>query len=142
MHSLRVISAAGRERGACECCRAGVELSQERKHLEDFSIYQSELTSVFGELFKTLFNDTISINFTASEDRDSAIEELVFVRSRTEMALLRFAKQNGRTDYKKTRENADIVQMITFPGERKAMGFVQRLPTDDTSFTSRARQRS
>lgn len=67
---------------------SGVKPSQERKHVEDFSIDQSELTNVLGEPLKTLFNDTIAINSTAFEDKDPATEELVFVGSKTETALL------------------------------------------------------
>ncbi|THG98741.1 hypothetical protein EW026_g3507 [Hermanssonia centrifuga] len=106
---------------------AGVKPSVERKHYEDFSIDQTELNSVVSEPLRDLFNAAITINSTAFEDRSEA-GELVFVGSKTETALLNFAKQNGWADYKATREAANVVQMLPFSSERKAMGVVVRLP--------------
>ncbi|KAI0342676.1 calcium-translocating P-type ATPase [Trametopsis cervina] len=99
-----------------------------RRHAEDFSIDQSELNGVLTEPLRKLFNAAIAINSTAFEDHDPESGELVFVGSKTETALLKFAKQNGWNDWKQTRESADIVQMIPFSSDRKAMGVVVRLP--------------
>ncbi|TFY54084.1 hypothetical protein EVJ58_g9067, partial [Rhodofomes roseus] len=76
---------------------------------------------------RELFNETIAIHPTAFEDTDPDTNELVFIGSKTEMALLKFAKELGWADYKKTREAADIVQMVPFSSSRKAMGAVVKL---------------
>ena len=74
-----------------------------------------------------LFNASIAINSTAFEDADPETGEVVFVGSKTEAALLKFAKELGWVDYKKTRDAASVVQMIPFSSERKAMGVVVKL---------------
>ncbi|KEP46359.1 calcium-transporting ATPase, partial [Rhizoctonia solani 123E] len=51
------------------------------------------------------------------------------VAGSTETALLRFAKDLKWAPYQQTRSGADIVQMIPFSSERKAMGVVVRTPT-------------
>ena len=98
-----------------------------RKHAEDFSIDQTDLNRVMSDSLKDLLNASIAINSTAFEDVDPDTGAMVFVGSKTETALLKFAKQNGWPDYKKPREDADIKQMIPFSSERKAMGVVVRL---------------
>jgi Ca2+-transporting ATPase len=74
-----------------------------------------------------LFNASIAVNSTAFEDADPETGEVVFVGSKTETALLKFAKELGWADYKKTRDAASVVQMIPFSSERKAMGVVVKL---------------
>ena len=108
---------------------AGVKHSEEasRRHYADFSIDQTELNSTLSGPLKELMNHSIAINSTAFEDRDPETQELVFVGSKTETALLKFAKQNGWQGYKHIRESSDIVQMVPFSSERKAMGVVVRL---------------
>ncbi|KAH9905078.1 calcium-translocating P-type ATPase [Fomitopsis serialis] len=98
-----------------------------RKHSQDFSIDQSEMNKFLHPALRELFNDAIAINSTAFEDVDPETEELVFVGSKTETALLKFAKELGWADYKKTREAANIVQMLPFSSSRKAMGVVVKL---------------
>jgi magnesium-transporting ATPase (P-type) len=44
------------------------------------------------------------------------------------MALLKFAKNPGWANYKVVRDAADVVQMMPFSSDRKAMGCVVRLP--------------
>ncbi|CAL1717036.1 unnamed protein product [Somion occarium] len=105
---------------------AGVKAELHRRHAEDFSVDQTELGEVLSPAIVDLFNEAIAVNSTAFEDHDPITKELVFVGSKTETALLKFAKQNGWEDYKKTRESADIIQMIPFSSERKAMGVVIR----------------
>ena len=97
------------------------------KHSEDFSIDQTQINDTLSPALQDLFNKAIAINSTAFEDTDPESGEKVFVGSKTETALLKFAKENGWADYKVTRESADIVQMIPFSSERKAMGVVVRL---------------
>ncbi|KAI0775069.1 calcium-translocating P-type ATPase [Trametes elegans] len=106
----------------------GVRPSGAQKHAQDFSIDQEQLNSTLSPAIQDLFNKAIAINSTAFEDVDPETEQKVFVGSKTETALLKFAKENGWADYKETRESADIVQMIPFSSERKAMGVVVRLP--------------
>ena len=97
------------------------------KHTQDFSIDQEHINSSLSPAIQDLFNKAVSINSTAFEDRDPDTQELVFVGSKTETALLKFAKENSWAHYKDTRDAADIVQMIPFSSERKAMGVVVRL---------------
>lgn len=90
----------------------------------DFSVDQSDLNKLLGRALRELFNAAIAINSTAFEDVDPDTNELVFVGSKTETALLKFAKENGWDNYKTIRESAQIIQMIPFSSERKAMGVV------------------
>ena len=53
----------------------------------------------------------------------------MFIGSKTEMALLKFAKNLGWANYKVLRDAADVIQMMPpLSGDRKAMGCVVRLP--------------
>ncbi|KAI0925597.1 hypothetical protein AcV5_008291 [Taiwanofungus camphoratus] len=113
------------ERPAHEC--AGTSEGA-RKHTEDFSIDQNQLNDVLSGPARDLFNSAIAVNSTAFEDTDAESGERVFVGSKTETALLKFAKENGWADYKATRESAQIVQMIPFSSARKAMGVVVKMP--------------
>lgn len=108
---------------------AGVKVDPEvaQKHSSDFSIDLSQLNDALTPQLRELFNASIAINSTAFEDTDQETGEVVFIGSKTETALLKFAKENGWTDYKRIRESADIVQMIPFSSERKAMGVVVKL---------------
>lgn len=105
---------------------AGVKASvvATRKHAQDFSIDQTGLNTVLSPAIQRLFNEAIAINSTAFEDKDPDTGELVFVGSKTETALLKFSKENGWADYKETRASVEIIQMIPFSSERKAMGVV------------------
>jgi P-type Ca2+ transporter type 2C len=69
----------------------------------------------------------IAVNSTAFEDINPQIGQPVFIGSKTDTALLKFAKELGWADYKKTRDAAAVVQMIPFSSERKAMGIVAKL---------------
>ena len=98
-----------------------------RKHPDDFSIDQTELNNIMSPQLRDLFNASIAVNSTAFADSDPETGELIFVGSKTETALLKFAQELGWADYKKTRAAADIVQMIPFSSKRKAMGVVVKL---------------
>ncbi|KAF9644891.1 Ca-transporting ATPase, partial [Thelephora ganbajun] len=98
-----------------------------RKHAHDFSIEQGDINTILSPQLKRLFNQSIAINSTAFEDTDPETSELSFVGSKTEAALLQFAKDLGWENWKETRESAKIIQMIPFSSERKAMGVVVRL---------------
>jgi Ca2+-transporting ATPase len=75
-----------------------------------------------------LLNASIAINSTAFEDIDSESGAAVFIGSKTETALLKFAKDLGWANYKDIHDTADIVLMIPFSSEHKSMGRVVRLP--------------
>jgi len=98
-----------------------------RKHADDFSMEQGDINTILSPQLKHLFNQSITINSTAFEDVDPESKELTFVGSKTETALLQFAKDLGWENWKETRESAKIMQMIPFSSERKAMGVVVRL---------------
>ncbi|OQO13007.1 hypothetical protein B0A48_02471 [Cryoendolithus antarcticus] len=67
--------------------------------------------------------DAITTNSTAFESDDH-----VFVGSKTETALLSFARSLGMGPLSEERSNATITQLIPFDSRRKCMGAVQRLP--------------
>ena len=94
-----------------------------RKHPLDFSIEQDQLNTVLSRQIQELFNDAIAINSTAFEDTD-ANGDRIFVGSKTETALLQFAKNLDWPDFAITRRDAEIVQMFPFSSERKSMGVV------------------
>jgi Ca2+-transporting ATPase len=104
------------------------ESEVKRKHTNDFSIDQSQLNSVLSGALRKLFNEAIAVYSTAFEDTDTVTGQREFVGSKTETAVLQFAKELGWADYQKTHEEAEIVQMIPFSSERKAMGAVVKLP--------------
>jgi len=105
------------------------ELQVNRKHADDFSIEQDDINTILSPQLKRLVNQSITINSTAFEDIDPETKQLAFVGSKTETALLQFAKDLGWENWKETRESAKIIQMIPFSSERKAMGVVVRLPS-------------
>ena len=121
LHENQARTNAGEESGG----RASPE--QRRKHPDDFSIDQTALDGVLHQPLKDLLNTSIACNSTAFEDTDPESGELVFVGSKTETALLKFAKVNGWPNYKETRDSLEIHQMIPFSSERKAMGVVVKV---------------
>ena len=102
----------------------------DKKFRDDFTFDMKELNSVLSNAQQELFNAAIAINSTAFEDRDPDSGELKFIGSKTETALLRFAKELNWADYHQTREAAETVQMIPFSSERKAMGVVVKIGPD------------
>lgn len=100
---------------------------QIRKHYEDFSIDQANLTTILSPQLRELLNESIAVNSSAFQDIDPETGKKVFVGNKTETALLQFAHELGCRDYKETRDAADVVQMIPFSSERKLMGVVVRL---------------
>lgn len=99
----------------------------DRKHSRDFSVDQTELASCLDPSLQKLFNEAIAINSTAFEDADRETGKPEFVGSKTEVALLRLARELGWEHYKQTRDRADTVRMFPFSSERKAMGVVVRI---------------
>jgi len=94
-----------------------------RKDREDFAFDMADFNTIASSELQTLVNESICINSTAFEDKDEE-GNLGFVGSKTETALLRFAKELNWADYRKVRETAEVVQMIPFSSELKAMGVV------------------
>lgn len=105
-----------------------------RKHHEDFSIDQTNLNEVLSPQLQDLFNEAIAVNSTAFEDVDPESGEPIFIGSKTETALLQFAKELGWRNFRETRESAEIVQLIPFSSERKGMGVVVRLASGSYRF--------
>jgi len=89
----------------------------------DFPFDMADFNKVATPAVQTLLNEAICVNSTAFEDKDEE-GNLQFVGSKTETALLRFAKELGWNDYRKTREAGKVLQMIPFSSELKAMGVV------------------
>ncbi|KAG5354130.1 hypothetical protein C0989_007491 [Termitomyces sp. Mn162] len=104
------------------------EIAGERKNRDDFSIDQAELNNALPPALRELFNEAIAVNSTAFEDHDTKTGQLMFVGSKTETALLQFAKELGWRAFRETREAAHVVQMIPFSSQRKAMCVVVKLP--------------
>ena len=101
-----------------------------RRHPHDFSLDQASLNTTLSPELQELFNETIAINSTAFEDVDPKTGDLIFVGSKTETALLQFAKDLTWRNARETRDAAQVVQMIPFSSDRKAMGVVIRLPNE------------
>lgn len=123
-NQARTNAGDARERGAPE---TNEERERRRKHPNDFSLDQAQLGEVLSPALRRLFNEAIAINSTAFEDTDPETGDIKFVGSKTETALLKFAKELGWPAYHETREAANIVQMVPFSSERKAMGVVVKL---------------
>ena len=81
------------------------------RHPYNFSIDQANLNQVLSPELQDLFNEAIAINSTAFEDDEPNTGKKIFVGSKTETALLQFAKEPNAQE---TCEAANIVQMIPF----------------------------
>jgi len=76
--------------------------------------------------------ESIAINSTAFEGDDNGVPG--FVGSKTETALLGFARTLGMESLAEERSNANIVQLMPFDSGRKCMGAVQKLPSGEYRF--------
>ena len=110
-----------------EVAEDSLEPAGSRKHPDDFSINQTDLNQIMSPQLHELFNASIAVNSTVFEDADPETGKVVFVGNKTETAMLKFLKELGWADYKKTWDAANIVQMIPFSSERKAMGIIVKL---------------
>ena len=90
---------------------------------KDFSLDITEINGSLSPSVQVLLNESIAINSTAFESTDEH-GDVSFVGSKTETALMSFAKTLGYNDYKSTRESREIVEMFPFSSERKAMGVI------------------
>jgi Ca2+-transporting ATPase len=125
---VRLLNENTERTNADETEKSGSGTNVSRKHYLDFSIDQSHLNTVLSPELRTLFNEAIAINSTAFQDVDPESGEIIFVGSKTETALLQFAKELKWRDFKETRDSANIIQMIPFSSERKSMAVVVKLP--------------
>lgn len=123
-----------------------------RKRFDDFSVDLADLNKVLSPALQTLLNEAIAVNSSAFQDtvpEEVSLDDLakkakknkkhgeedaapamktIFVGSKTETALLEFAQELKWPNFQETRNAAEIVQMIPFSSERKAMGVVIKLP--------------
>ena len=125
---VRLLDENAERTNADETEKFGSGTTVSRKHHKDFSIDQSQLNTVLSPELRDLFNEAIAVNSTAFQDKDPESGEVIFIGSKTETALLQFARELGWQDFKKTRDAANIIQMIPFSSERKSMGVVIKLP--------------
>ncbi|SCV70468.1 BQ2448_1862 [Microbotryum intermedium] len=112
---------------ATDADKASITPSATRTGRLDFQTDMSEINKHLSPALKTLLNDSVVINSTAFEGTDEHGAEGGFVGSKTETALMSFAQNQSWPHYKAVRESANIVQMIPFSSERKAMGVVVKL---------------
>ncbi|KAB5587765.1 hypothetical protein CTheo_8792 [Ceratobasidium theobromae] len=99
-----------------------------RCHKDDFPLEMTKLNSAIHKPLCSMFNEALAVNSTAFKDWNPETGELEFVGSKTETALLHFAKDLNWAPYQQTRQAADIVQMILVSSECKAMGVVVCIP--------------
>lgn len=86
-----------------------------------------KVVSTLSPAIKDLLLQSIVINSTAFEGEEDGVSG--FVGSKTEMALLTFARDFlGMQSVAQERANANIAQLIPFDSSRKCMGVVVRLP--------------
>ncbi|KZV80558.1 hypothetical protein EXIGLDRAFT_659456, partial [Exidia glandulosa HHB12029] len=78
----------------------------ERKQMDDFSLDQSELITSISPALRTLSNEAICVNSTAFEEKNNDTNEIEFVGSKTESALLRSSQTLEWEDYRTVREAA------------------------------------
>ncbi|KAK9456187.1 hypothetical protein V1511DRAFT_487094 [Dipodascopsis uninucleata] len=92
----------------------------------------NEVSSHIPESVRSLLITSIALNSTAFEDASS---DEVFVGSKTEVALLNFARlylAMGPLDTE--RSNAKIVQMFPFDSSKKCMGVVLQIPGEQAIY--------
>ncbi|KAJ7592813.1 Ca-transporting ATPase [Mycena floridula] len=107
--------------------RTNADEAGSRKHVDDFSLDQSQLKTALPPQLQTLFNEALSVNSTAFRDEDDENGNVVFVGSKTETALLKFAHEHQWAPFNDVRSSAKVVQMIPFSSEHKAMGIVMKI---------------
>ncbi|KAI9437977.1 calcium-translocating P-type ATPase [Lactarius indigo] len=94
---------------------------------KDIGIDLVNLNTALSDPLKDLFNAVIAITSTVFEDVDPESGSPVLIGSKTETALLGFAKELGWPSYKHTCDSATIVHIIPFSSRRKSTGCVVRL---------------
>ena len=104
--------------------KAAVEVP--RRGRKDFALDMDEINKAVTGPLRKLLNDSIAINSAAFEGKDEN-GNMGFVGSKTETALLAFAKARGWTNYDEVRKSSDILQAYPFSSVRKASAVVVRL---------------
>lgn len=105
----------------------GADASESGNGRLDFAAEMTDINKHISLPLATLLNDSIAINSTAFEStNDEGVTE--FIGSKTETALLSFAKDQGWKPFNDARAQAKIIQMISFSSEKKFMGAVLELP--------------
>lgn len=101
---------------------------------KDGSQAEAAGTGLLARAKRALFGSGKKTGGSPVTGRKAAIAEATaaasvsFVGSKTETALLKLAKELKWDDYRAARERAEVVQLIPFSSERKAMGVVVKLP--------------
>lgn len=95
---------------------------------KDFSRDITDINGSLSSATQVLLNQSIAINTSAFEGVDEHGEKS-FVGSKTETALLIFAKNQGWQDFKSLRDSAEIIDAYPFSSERKAMATVIKTST-------------
>lgn len=86
----------------------------------------TECVKALAQDVRSLLKDSIAINSTAFEGQEDG--KLVFIGSKTETALLNFARDHlGMEKVSIERSNAEIVQVVPFDSSRKCMAVVIKL---------------
>jgi P-type Ca2+ transporter type 2C len=89
-------------------------------------VSSSEFTATLSREVKELLKDSIVLNSTAFESEENG--NVVYIGSKTETALLSFAKERlGIGSIAEERSNTDVVQMIPFDSGRKCMAVVIKM---------------
>jgi P-type Ca2+ transporter type 2C len=89
-------------------------------------VSSSEFTATLSREVKELLKDSIVLNSTAFESEENG--NVVYIGSKTETALLSFAKERlGIGSIAEERSNTDVVQMIPFDSGRKCMAVVIKI---------------
>ncbi|KAI7643807.1 calcium-translocating P-type ATPase, partial [Hortaea werneckii] len=102
-----------------------------QSHADDHDDVEGVATAEFihtlADDVRSIWKDSIAINSTAFEKDDSNGKK-AFVGSKTETALLDFAREHlGMDAISLERSNVETVQMIPFDSGRKCMGIVMKL---------------
>ncbi|KAI7517396.1 calcium-translocating P-type ATPase, partial [Hortaea werneckii] len=105
--------------------RAGQSHADDHDDVE--GVATAEFIHTLADDVKSIWKDSIAINSTAFEKDDSNGKK-AFVGSKTETALLDFAREHlGMDAISLERSNVETVQMIPFDSGRKCMGIVMKL---------------
>lgn len=84
-----------------------------------------EVIASLSPAVSELLKDSIVLNSTAFDAEENGVQ--TFIGSKTETALLQFAKEHlGLGPVSEERSNANVVQLIPFDSTRKCMGIVVR----------------
>jgi Ca2+-transporting ATPase len=113
-----------RSESNCKWAGSGDRSGPNTNHMVDLA----SLNAVLPDRVKDLLNSAIAINSSAFEDVDPKSGAPVFIGSKTESALLGFAKELGWPNHKDTRDLADVVRFFPFNSNCKSMSCVVRLP--------------